>query len=268
MTMKRLLGLLLFLIPMIAVGQSGVDGTWRIDLNKTQLDSKPRVFELKDGMYSCSTCDPKITTKADGQDHQVTGSPYIDTANVTVVDENTVDVVGKKNGKVTFRAAMTISPDGKTLTRNFEEHPIGSDQVMTTTALFSRVGEPEAGAHLLSGSWKREKIEASENWLVFTYASTGDGLNYKASNGEAYHAKFDGKDYPYQGDPGTTSVVLKKIDDHTFEETDKRDGKVVAVSRLSISPDGKSLTMVSQDKLRGSTDTFVAEKLERQDAEK
>src|SRR6516225_820611 len=30
---------------------------------------------------------------------------------------------------------------------------------------------------------------------------------------------------PYKGDPGTTSVSVKKISDHALEETDKRDGK-------------------------------------------
>jgi len=52
------------------------------------------------------------------------------------------------------------------------------------------------------------------------------------------------------------------------EETDKRNGKVISVSRLSISPDGKSLTMVTEDKIRGITDTFVAEKENGQEAEK
>jgi hypothetical protein len=259
--MRRLLGLLLILVPMVAVAQSGVDGTWRIDLNKAQLDAKPRVYALKNGMFSClATCDPKITIKADGKDQKVSGSPYFDLARVTVVDDSTVEMVGTKDAKVVFRASMTTSPDGKTLTRKFEEHTPGG-QVSTSTGIYSRVGEPEAGAHAISGSWKRDKLEsASENWLTFTFASTGDGLHYKASTGESYSAKFDGKDYPYMGDPGTTSVVLKQIDSNTFEETDKRNGKVVGISRLSVSPDGQSLTMVSEDKLRGVTDTFVAEK--------
>lgn len=64
--MKKLLGLLLLLIPAVVLAQSGIDGTWRIDLSKTQLDSKPRVYELKDGMYSCS-CDPNVKIKADGE---------------------------------------------------------------------------------------------------------------------------------------------------------------------------------------------------------
>jgi hypothetical protein len=269
MTMKRVLGIVLLMLPLTVFAQSGIEGTWKIDLNKAQLDSKPRVLELKDGMYACLTCDAKTKIKADGQEHAVTGSPYYDKEKVTVMDPHKVEVIGTKDGKPAFKATLTVSEDGKTLTRDFEQHMPGSSQPSNTTSMFSRVGEPETGAGAISGSWKLEKLEsASPNWLTFTFASTGDGLNYKASTGETYHAKYDGKDYPYQNDPGTTSVVLKKIDANTVEETDKRNGKVIAVSRLSVSEDGKSLTMVTEDKLRGITDTFVAEKENSQEAEK
>lgn len=267
--MRKVLGLMLLMLPMAALGQSAIDGTWKIDLNKAQMDSKPRVLELKGGMYACLTCDMKAQVKADGQEHKVTGSPYSDAQKVTVIDANKVEVEGSKDGKMAFRAILTVSPDGKTMTREYEEHPAGSDQAAKSTAIFSRVSEPETGAHAISGKWKLDKFEsASENWLTFSFASSGDGLNYKASTGEGYTAKFDGKDYPYQNDPGTTSVVLKKIDGNTYEETDKRNGEVISVSRMSVSPDGKSMTMVTQDKRRGMTDTFVAEKQEKQEAEK
>jgi len=36
-------------------------------------------------------------------------------------------------------------------------------------------------------------------------------------------------------------VSLKLIDDRTIEESDKKDGKVVKVSRWSIDPDGKTI---------------------------
>jgi hypothetical protein len=259
--MKKLLGLLLVLLPVVAVAQNGIDGTWKIDLNKAQMDSKPMVYELKDGMFNCTTCDPKLNIKADGQDHNVTGDPYVDTERVSVVNGNTVERVGMKDGKVAFRSKLTISPDGKTLTNQYEGHPAGSSQEVTGTETLSRVGAPEAGSHALSGSWKREKWESvSDNGLTFTYAFTGDGITYKASTGESYHAKFDGKDYPFHGDPGTTAVVLKKIDDNTFEETYKRNGEVVGNARMSIAPDGKSLTIVSKDMRMGRTDRWIAEK--------
>jgi len=59
-----------------------IDGTWKIDLNKAQMDTKPMVYELKDGMYSCSTCDPKISIKADGRNIR-SRLPYVDSEKIT-----------------------------------------------------------------------------------------------------------------------------------------------------------------------------------------
>ena len=44
--------------------------------------------------------------------------------------------------------------------------------------------------------------------------------------GESYTAKLDGKDYPAKGSYTYNSVSLKRVDYHTIEETDKREGKV------------------------------------------
>jgi hypothetical protein len=82
----------------------------------------------------------------------------------------------------------------------------------------------------------------------------------KDGTGDSYTAKFDGKDYPYQGDPGTTSVSLKKIDANTIEETDKRNGKVITVSRMTVAPDGKTMKIAVDDKLNNQTVNWTAEK--------
>jgi hypothetical protein len=259
--MEKALGILLLLVPLLAAAQSGIDGTWRIDLSKGQIDPKPMVYELKDGMYSCATCETTGKLKADGRDHKLTGYPYADTMSVNVVSGSTVERVGKKNGKVNFRSLLTVSADSNKLTEKFEWHPAGSDQTANGTTIYTRIGVPEAGAHAISGKWKTEKYASmSANALTFTYSPDGDGLKYKASTGESYSAQFDGKDYPYQGDPGTTAVELKKIDDHTFQETYKRHDKVVGSAQITVSPDGKSLSIAFEDKLRGRNDNFVAEK--------
>lgn len=259
--MKKLVGILLFLIPLLAAAQSGIDGTWRIDLNKAQMDPKPMVFELKGGIFSCATCDLKDKIKADGQFHKLNGYPYADSVKVAVVSGSTIERVGKMGGKITFRTALTVSADGRTLTEKFEWHPANSDEVANGSTVYTRVGDPEPGAHAISGQWKTDRVATlSNNALTFTYAPSGDGLTYKASTGESYSAQFDGKDYPYQGDPGTTAVELKKIDDHTFQETYKRNDKVVGTAQITVSPDGKSLNIAFEDKLRGRTDSWVAEK--------
>ena len=54
--MRKLLGLVLLLMPMLVVAQpSKLDGTWKIDLDKGKMDSQPRVYELKNGTFSCVT---------------------------------------------------------------------------------------------------------------------------------------------------------------------------------------------------------------------
>jgi hypothetical protein len=55
-------------------------------------------------------------------------------------------------------------------------------------------------------------------------------------------------------------VSLKKIDANTLEETDKRNGKIVATARITVSADGKKMTYVSHDKERDRTSTFVLNK--------
>jgi hypothetical protein len=45
-----------------------------------------------------------------------------------------------------------------------------------------------------------------------------------------------------------------------IEETDKRDGKVIGIARMTVSPDGKTMTIAVTDRLYGTTSRFVAEK--------
>ena len=93
-----------------------------------------------------------------------------------------------------------------------------------------------------------------------TFKSTADGLSMSAPTGESYDAKFDGKDYPIKGDPGASMVSLKRVDERTIEETIKRDNKVVTVNRLTLSPDGRTLNFVTDNKEQGTTMTFAAKK--------
>jgi hypothetical protein len=63
-----------------------------------------------------------------------------------------------------------------------------------------------------------------------------------------------------KSDPGTTSVSVKMIGKNTLEETDKRDGKVIFVLRMTVASDGKTILEVDEDKLRNTTTTSTATK--------
>jgi len=84
------------------------------------------------------------------------------------------------------------------------------------------------------------KVEVKADTASFTfdgYDSTG-----KAIVPDELSIKLDGKDYRIADDPTRDTVAMKKIDDYTIEETNKKDGKVITITRTVYSRDGKSRT--------------------------
>ncbi len=54
-------------------------------MNKTEFSRKPVKMELANGMYTCSTCVPKISVEADGTDQKVEGNRSFDTVSIQVI---------------------------------------------------------------------------------------------------------------------------------------------------------------------------------------
>jgi hypothetical protein len=252
---------LISLLPAFAIAQSAFDGTWKIDLNKVQMPTKPDVLLLQNGVYQCKTCAPAITVKADGDDHKVTGHPYFDSVAIKIVDDHTIQETDKKNGKVVATSTIAVTSDGKTAAVDFTDSSDTNAAPVSGKATLSLVTPGPAGSHAVSGSWRNTSIQnMSENGLVMVYKVDGDHLNMSTQTGQSYSAKMDGTEAPYKGDPGITSVTVMKTGADSFTETDKRNGKPVAIAEVKVGPDGKTMNVVFHDKLRGTTTTFVAEK--------
>jgi len=262
--MKKLFwfGLLMAIwMPVLAMAQSAFDGTWKIDINKAQMPRKPDVIVLQNGMYHCKTCVPPIDIKADGTDQKVTGHPYFDTMSIKIVNDKTIEQTEKKDGKVVGTSKTTVSPDGKTENFEFSDSSNTNAEPVTGKGESTRVAKGPVGSHAISGSWRTSKFEnVSDNGTTFTYKFEGDSLTMSSPTGQSYTAKLDGTDAPYKGDPGTTSVSVKRMGKNMLEESDKRDGKVISVARMTLAPDGKTMRIGVTDKLHGTTSQFVAEK--------
>ncbi len=61
-----------------------------------------------------------------------------------------------------------------------------------------------------------------------------------------YAARYDGKDYDMTGSLGGDKISLRRIDAHTTESSQKREGKAAIVATRTVSADGKMLTVVSK----------------------
>ena len=62
-----------------------------------------------------------------------------------------------------------------------------------------------------------------------------------------YQVKADGADQPVTGHPYFDTVAVKVVNDHEVEMTQKKNGKVVATSTTTVSPDGKTVMFSFSD---------------------
>jgi hypothetical protein len=260
-----LIGLLVTLVvPVTAMAQSDFNGTWKIDLSKSDMRTKPEVFVMQNGRYQCKSCVPIINIKADSQDQKVAGNPYYDSISIRIVDERSIEETRKKNDKVVAMSKMAVSPDGTTATFEFTDNSWTSADPVIGRGSMVRVGKGKrpAGAHAISGSWQISKMESlSDSALTFTLKIEGDTVTMTSPTGQSYVAKLDATDAPYKGDPGIGSVSMKRLSPRTLEETDKRDGKPIRVKRMMIDPaDLKTVSTIVTDNLTGNSTLLVATK--------
>ncbi len=263
--MKRLIFpvvLVALSIPMLGAAQSAFDGTWKIDMNKADFSKKPDVFLLQNGTYECKTCAPPYTVKADGTDQAVSGYPYFDTIAIHVVNDREIEAKNKKNGKVVSSSTVTVSSDGNTATFSFSDSSnTNGGPPVTGKGEATLVAKGPAGSHATSGSWRTTKIESlSDNATVWTYKVSGDEITMTSPTGQSYTAKLNGTDAPMKGDPGTTSVSVKMKGKNIFEETDKRDGKVIGVFEMTVADDGKTAKASYDDKMQSRTTNYEVTK--------
>jgi hypothetical protein len=252
--MKRLI-LLVLLSPAIAHSQSPFDGTW---LFTAPLPSKPAVYSLAKGVFRCSGCLPNMEIKADGDDHKVAETDYWDTVNLQVMDAHTVVFIAKKTGKTMFTEVDAVSPDGDSLIQLVKDTT--EAQTVTIETRNRRIGKQSAGSHAISGSWRAYKTNRSRNGSISQYKCTAEGFSSETPLGEKFNAKFDGKDYPVEDDPGGTMVSAKLLGPDTVELTSKRNGQIVSIKKMSVVRGRTSIHVVFKNADGETVTTFDLKK--------
>lgn len=254
-----LYGVLLISWSTSVQAQSPFTGTWKRELAESEAPTKPEVYLLQGSTYYCSTCDPPLNIRADGRQRKIPGDACYDTVSLEVVDDRTTEETDKRNGKTVGTSKMTVSSDGNSATVEWTESCNANGDMISGTLLLDRVTKGPRGSHAVSGSWQIVKrVNVSENALVVTLKLEGDTFSFSDPTGQSYAARLDGTETRWKGDLGNTRVSVTRLGENTIEETDKHDGKVVEVTRFTLSADGKSLTVSIENKARGTIRKFVA----------
>ena len=247
--MKSLL-ILVLVAPVAVFAQSPFDGTWVLQPTVPQNLIQ---YWLAQGVFRSSEW-ANVEVKADGIDHKIAENDYWDTLNVQQLDSRAVEIIAKKAGKTMFMEFVSVSADGSTLTQTIKDTT--EADTVTIETLARRVDKGPPQAHAISGSWRAYQSNRSSNGSLITYKCTKEGFSGETPLGEKFAAKFDGKFYPVEDDPGQTLVAAKLVNRNTVELTHKRKDKIVSVARLSVAPDGKTLHVLFENKEAGTTTTF------------
>ena len=243
---------------MPAAAQSVFDGTWRIDVGSMQQQRKPDVVLLKDGVFSCESCAPAFTVKADGAFHAVSGHVY-DSVAVTVLGPRSTRTRLRKNGRIIDTETDTLSADGKTLTAVDVDSSAMSGKTSRSVSKQGRMGPPIAGAHATSGTWESGKLVSSDA-NVLTFKSDGKRLDVRAPSGEHYVAVYGGPYVPIEGSAAKQMVAATRDGPRAFTVRVRDGGEDRSSFTVTVNPDGRTATIVSHGLRSGSTATAMAHK--------
>lgn len=141
-----------------------------------------------------------------------------------------------KNGKLTDKAQISISPDGKAATRKVEIYPSNGTPFHVTD-----ISRRISGGPGLAGEWKEVKFASSDDNGILSIDIHGGSVAFKETDSpRPITCKLDGT-ATKEPMGGTMSVRL--ADSHTLKVTYKDDtGKVRRENTFVLSADGKKIT--------------------------
>lgn len=213
-------------------------GNWKLNPRKSTLTDVMKVGSLGGNKYSFDFGggDPEIAV-VDGTDQP--GHFGIMIA-VSVSAPNKWTVVRKKDGKVLVTGVWTLSKDGSTLNDHFTALRANGDST-SLDYVYKRKG----GGSGFVGTWVSSSEQVNSVVVLKVRTWDGDGLSFiSQGGGGTKNVKFDGQDYANVGAvvEGMTASA-QRLNNRKVEVTDKISGKMRDTEEISVSPDGKRLTI-------------------------
>src|ERR1039457_5845180 len=106
------------------------------------------------------------------------------------------------------------------------------------------------------GTWKIDLAESEASTKPEVYLLQ-DGRYHCSTCDPPLDIRADGRDQKITGEACYDTVSLKVVDDRKTEETDKRIGKTVGTSKMSVSSDGNSATVEWKESCNANGDVIT-----------
>lgn len=223
-------------LPCFAVS-SPWDGTWKLNHAKSKLTGSTYTITQQDGRYHVKSGAFTFSYACDGKDYPTVANRTVSCTETA----NSMDSVDKADGKVIAKTHEVLSPDGRTDTEEETDFlPNGTTRVEKD--VYTRIGNGSGFA----GTWKETAVH--DDTAIIQKIMVDNGVMhvelpvYK----QVYSAKIDGGPAPLTGPdipPGVTVTVHK--DGDMLKSAIMLNGKTISERTWSLSPDGKTITIVS-----------------------
>ena len=225
-------------------------GKWKLNPQKSKLTDEMKVTSLGGNKYSFDFGggNPE-TIVVDGTDQPANDGT---TFAVTEVSPDEWTGVRKKDGRVEIKGIWKLSKDGNTLHDDFT---FIADSGKTTHLVY--VYERKGVGSGFAGDWVSTSEQVDTVYVVQVRPFEGDGLSFITLGEGTMNLKFDGKDYPNPGSGANMMSSAQRLNARTLVLTDKIGGKVVDTREVSVSEDGRSLTMTVHQPGRSEPNILV-----------
>lgn len=238
-----------------ASAASTISGTWVVQLDSAQFENSTSSYLIADGTYTCNSCLPPYSVATSG-DWESVDRPGADGVKVTVIDDSSISLAVRKDGKELSSGTWTVSEDGQSMM--VQSTDMSTEEPTTSSVTLTRAAAGPDGSHATSGDWDfAEFTEMSEEARTFTYAIDGDTFTQSTSGG-GYTAILGGDAVAVQNSPAGAMVKVEKVSDNVYRETIMVDDETVNVIELTV--DGDTLAGKSMDPRDESTVTWQAKR--------
>ncbi len=213
-------------------------GRWRIDTTSVTEDTKPTVFQVRDGLFKRND---NASITADGRPHPIVDDLYVDEQTISIDSDHLVKEVDKIRGKLAYTVDYSISPDGNTLTWHVASYTSPDGKAARSETVQRRVGPAKKGAHLLTGTWKRVSVtaDARNDWIL---KLEGNRFSQRTDGGSGYDAIIGGPPVRLDGDnSGVRAQITRPRPDLIVETDFAAKGTIDDTFSMQLMPDGKTI---------------------------
>jgi hypothetical protein len=209
-------------------------GKWKLNPAKSQLTGgTAKIERLPSGAMRFSEGEISYEFRLDGKEYPIPGGF---TTSWKEVGQGTWEVRNGANGRTAVTFYLTVKGDTMTSTLH-RNTPDG--RTVEESSILTRI----AGGPGLLGTWKQKQVKAAASTWEFRADGKGGFTMTYPDTGDTCTGKFDGKDYPIVriGTPLKETLAFRKTGDHSFEVTEKVEGKPAYVDVYTVSRDGRTL---------------------------